>query len=1576
MSISTFKKDFVNLDSFYDVREKNPLIKSLTNDLLNNGFKDVGPAITKVIISDEDFVRFIDEFIIYNYDTEQEIQTKGAYGIRPWNVLSTHDNIDTPPKTLWSPLGHTTKVEIDDFYMDGFGTWDGTALHSDALLTAGTSIPASPYYNATWSAGSGKQKSLDDDTLQWHTYLSTEFPMNGEDAVGASSIYGLDYLEKWGTSDNQSPDKSIEDWTGPALEDYRGFIWKRMDESGAAESLNLFETVNQIIPPVLVEPSTSSTTWIGQEYYGSNKIFGPNTELFSYLNPHPKSMIVGLSGRGVYRKGDTYIYNTNQNQKNPKAEGAASNVDPGGDFNWNPGYHALGDIGKAVYDNEFQKIKNIICTGHRDVYISPYKHLSRTKKVSRYYERTLNNGEIQHEFYLTGEHDSTFFPPGVLEDVRQISYVQFGIEDIVGQEWGIQIGDVYDLNFILQNLKTSTLSSPDIEYCNITIVTESTDAQDFADKLYTKLLNSTFGNNIGGRFDVSNNDEISYTFDFVAKDPEYKLLGIGTWGQLEEFNIDIDTMDISRVDGMISVILKYEDVNGITYTDDIIEVFIYSSDSITEIRNKLHVNLLLHEFDENNTLNIIDDLTSDSILNFQLNRSLVSMTISDINTISGSTWTPILNGTVTSSYDKGIGGFNDTGPIRYVPIRNSISTVEKVLTLAGGFVNDFSVKHFPTPVTSGSVIAWLGSSTNPSEIYKNGYVPRVRLGPFDIGQDSNDVQVHSYGINGGDRIEFVFSGLVNEDAISPFTDVDGITLNLTFEASNNLTVLETLMAIKNFLLLEEYIYKYMTVTIDGDFLVCSYNYKSSAYMVRSKRAPGNLGLLNIPSEYWNTDLGLNSDTVDSYNQNSNIGSGYTTSGNNNTIYMTGRNYGDLKLGLDFNSIVVSDITNIGLTSTTQSNGSSAYKHPDFSITSSYIPKVGREVDSLFSKVTEVVSAHTNEENQVMISFHYANDLGTFANPPIVSQHIFYSPLQSAERNSSTTYCSYAISYKTSVLQASHAERPTGPDCSFRDIFKGRHPWSTSKTNEDFDDYYMYSGVCYFDKFSAITDHSIGPIVLETDESNPIIGTGDRQPFRIRFDVVSGTEVMDTSQYISPTHRSINLNDQGGSVNKLKRVNNYDYIQVNVATQYQLKGDGSVTNITKYTQDVPKGRLVRPSGYLAEIKPQYEMYSKHQAHVIQPAVRRQKDDIQISDLININSGRVGIRGNSFGSSLGATLKREYIFNMQTNPMNNNIENAPSYKLRTMSDRITITKGILEDDEYKYENSWLIGSSMELLEDAPYNTTYSRMGKGWFKRDGKVDGDVRGQYPMNYHLTILNHGISLYIQDQSASGEDDDFAWFVIQRHVDQSTGEPDWTSDTQPLHCLYMSSKLGTLWSNFKPYFDTSTADVNASILASNVFTSNGEILEDFWIEEMSNPEYNDLDLHLQSRFKRFVVREVDTVKPWDKHVYAGVNSIDSHAVINPLEQIAFNDNGKLIIHFPTKLSNQRVIFGSSELDMISFTDAGAVPEDSYTSSVRYGVDKERFYKGGMSTRPFGNGMRILFLVSGYGVQIEYGFVVD
>jgi len=83
--------------------------------------------------------------------------------------------------------------------------------------------------------------------------------------------------------------------------------------------------------------------------------------------------------------------------------------------------------------------------------------------------------------------------------------------------------------------------------------------------------------------------------------------------------------------------------------------------------------------------------------------------------------------------------------------------------------------------------------------------------------------------------------------------------------------------------------------------------------------------------------------------------------------------------------------------------------------------------------------------------------------------------------------------------------------------------------------------------------------------------------------------------------------------------------------------------------------------------------------------------------------------------------------------------------------------------------------------------------WFKRNKIVD-ELSLTYPMSYRLTCTNHGLGLFLFDQASVDQDDDYAWFVVQRHVDQTTGQPEYT-DKSPVHCVY---------SPFKPTADIST----------------------------------------------------------------------------------------------------------------------------------------------------------------------------
>ena len=85
-----------------------------------------------------------------------------------------------------------------------------------------------------------------------------------------------------------------------------------------------------------------------------------------------------------------------------------------------------------------------------------------------------------------------------------------------------------------------------------------------------------------------------------------------------------------------------------------------------------------------------------------------------------------------------------------------------------------------------------------------------------------------------------------------------------------------------------------------------------------------------------------------------------------------------------------------------------------------------------------------------------------------------------------------------------------------------------------------------------------------------------------------------------------------------------------------------------------------------------------------------------------------------------------------------------------------------------------------------------------------------------------------------------------------------------------------------------------------------------------------------------------------------------------------NEDGQLVIQFPNRLGSQRYFFTGKELDLIAFSDGGAVGQDTLITSDRFSspntTDKRRLYKALMSTKPYGNGMRVMALVAGFGIE--------
>jgi hypothetical protein len=103
----------------------------------------------------------------------------------------------------------------------------------------------------------------------------------------------------------------------------------------------------------------------------------------------------------------------------------------------------------------------------------------------------------------------------------------------------------------------------------------------------------------------------------------------------------------------------------------------------------------------------------------------------------------------------------------------------------------------------------------------------------------------------------------------------------------------------------------------------------------------------------------------------------------------------------------------------------------------------------------------------------------------------------------------------------------------------------------------------------------------------------------------------------------------------------------------------------------------------------------------------------------------------------------------------------------------------------------------------STTSVKNKSHWFKRTrSKSLTSVRDTYPISYKLTTTNHGVALFLWEQSSVDSDTDASWFVIQRHVDQTTGQPDITGKT-PLHCVYSPSKRVESFEGLQQYYSSS-----------------------------------------------------------------------------------------------------------------------------------------------------------------------------
>ena len=115
----------------------------------------------------------------------------------------------------------------------------------------------------------------------------------------------------------------------------------------------------------------------------------------------------------------------------------------------------------------------------------------------------------------------------------------------------------------------------------------------------------------------------------------------------------------------------------------------------------------------------------------------------------------------------------------------------------------------------------------------------------------------------------------------------------------------------------------------------------------------------------------------------------------------------------------------------------------------------------------------------------------------------------------------------------------------------------------------------------------------------------------------------------------------------------------------------------------------------------------------------------------------------------------------------------------------------------------------------SVSISRAKSQWFKK-AHIEKSLARSYPMSYKMTCTDHGMALFVFDQAAVDQDDDYAWLVIQRHVNQTTGEPEF-GDKSPVHCIYSPSKRPVDVSSLTPYYASS--DINDMSKPPAVFSS-------------------------------------------------------------------------------------------------------------------------------------------------------------
>jgi len=1552
MSISINRNEIVHMDDYYRDRKREtfkPLIQQMSEDMLDNGFKDVGPQITKISINDDNLTQFIDEFICFYYDSSVGQVGKGASGINVFGKVADYDT----GTSVYTNRNEVGNLSATTYFLDG---------------EKGSRI-----------------KKIDDiyDNPNWNENIAKKIP-----AIGYPN-----YTIREGTHSTNSKDNAI---TGTS--NYPAEFFKATDGTAITH-------VSSLIPNYTKE--ADNLNWgdedaleLDTSVFG--QVLGPNSELFAYLNPHPNMRgstqairdFIAPNFPSSPSNGDTHTIHTNDGPVIYTYDGSIWN---GADGSTHTGTSTLdssvlsdgGSVKGIPFGSGWKDINDLVPSSGFTwpTQAGAYKERGDRTDNSRpldlkdghFYKKTPGTPDIATgsevilvglasateyaekgitdstgwDFITTGTPDATATPPTTLPPTASSSKA--------GQSTSIPV------------YRTLPAYLNQAGYVGLSEISKAVYLNEF-NKVKTLLTHQSRG--VVMRPDSASGVNTKATIRNYRKTVEEK--GPDThdfWisNYKDENFFPAGTVEPKKFEGELMIGFDSTYNNNVFQTGDVYTFsFIHTAFGAGAQTFTIPVEVV-----QSTVAGF-----SNSVFEALSKNQLFDPASGAYSVVDGGTLSPKRNGVLIIESNNI--GSNLTSSVSRVarPMESFTNNIQSYIVTDNNTL-------FNSTMTNGD-----GGTAYTLNTFENGYVHEIQLRGFS-------------GANNDDEFEFTINNLLDELPNGGLADVNNPALRsetIYFKTGVALNSGQLTEAIAAKIRQNAYMNKYMEVISNSNAITLRYNRLSSGYMKKGDVGKSH-GLLAANS-------------VAQGGTGSVLFTGKTVGQTNSEEFsINGIAEEDVPAAAKFNIVgnAVSGSTNITAMRVaadgTSASTDTTYLAATLLDENDFTP--AKTVDTTGDPfnyrgdngAVEVIQVGLGTSiKRVRLEFPLARDLGTFAMPVHGQYTAYVAPATSRKT-------SYFSSYEQMVL-AKKTGRPEGPQVSFDSIVIAQHPNTSHGGVQNgivgYEEFETYSHDIDIETFEYITDYSMGPVVLETDRLHKLSGyptgregeiEGD-QPWRIRLNITRGHEIQEASPYIADAVLQVNP-EQDSS-------NSFEYLQVHVATEFQLKGDGTVAK--------PEGKdglsavtTMREPGHLGGLRPQYKGYLETAVHKVNPFVQRSKLDSGVRTGFNFSSGVVGIH--HFNDSHELMLDHSSVFTQEVIavPASGSgatavtaVAGVPKYfsvggegegqiPLKVVGSRIMTDydSGILVNDEYRYEEHYLRGTSTELVHDTPYNNGNLRLQKGLFRRTGKSRSDIAPAYPMSYYMTIVDHGIAFYLRDQ-ASTQADDNAFFVVQRHVHSSAevgngttsapqfraGYPDMGidgSDHQPIHCVYQSSEPTLLYSDLEPLFTEKDLSRRSSIANMGLYDLEGNQTFDFMTSRLESAEMSSVDLETQSRFRRFVVREKDVLKPWDRHVFAGVNERDSTSIINPLEQLSLNDRGKLVIQFPNRLGSQRFMYTGREIDLIGFCAAGAVGQDTLISSDRMSTagqggtgsdgDYRRLYRGMMSTGEFGSGMRILLLVA-------------